>query len=150
MHLCPRLVTGKGSKKGTSSNSTSNSKGKDSSSSSSSKKDAKLTRKKELSVEEALAQADAVLSSLSVAQPPPRARSSNNERIQQKKKKHGPKRPLSAGLLEEQYDTLSKLEKNHSKKESRRDRNKTSGNGTLSSPKAVLCEAAWRKQARTH
>ena len=126
----PAVGDGKGSKKSTSSNSTSNGKGKGSSSSASSKKDAKPPRKKELSVEEALAQADAVLSSLSVAQPPPRSRSSNNERIQQKKKKHGPQRPLSAGLLEEHYDTLSKLEKNHSKKESRRDRNKTSGNGS--------------------
>ena len=146
----PAVGDGKGSKKGTSSNSTSNGKGKGSSSSASSKKDAKPPRKKELSVEEALAQADAVLSSLSVAQPPPRSRSSNNERIQQKKKKHGPQRPLSAGLLEEHYDTLSKLEKNHSKKRVVVIGTKRPATGALSSPKVVLCGATWRKQARTH
>ena len=58
------------------------------------------SKNKELSVEEALAQADAVLSSLSVAVPPPtRNKSANNEPFTKKKSKMV-KRPLSASLID--------------------------------------------------
>ena len=97
------------------------------------------SKNKELSVEEALAQADAVLSSLSVAVPPPtRNKSANNEPFTKKKSKMV-KRPLSASLIE---DTLSKLENSHRKKGSNGSRTSNNINGGVTKSGALRSSLA--------
>ena len=97
-----------------------------------------MRKNKELSVEEALAQADAVLSSLAIAAPVPSRNKSGNSG-QATKKKNMVKRPLSASLIE---DTLSKLENSHGKKSSNGKKGSNNTNGGVTKSGALRSSLA--------